>query len=159
MTVKSDGTVLVTVPFWASYEKGRQFANDNKEWIFKKIKKIKERTRKSLLEQGTKKDYQALKEDARELACSLIKKYNAFYGFEFKKIFIRDQKTRWGSCSDGKNLNFNYRIVKLKQEQAEYLVVHELCHLKEMNHSSKFWALVAQTIPDYKKVSRELRRL
>jgi predicted metal-dependent hydrolase len=88
---------------------------------------------------------------------SKIKKVNSFYKFRFNKIFIKNQKTRWGSCSNKKNLNFNYKIVFLPDHLIEYLVVHELCHLKEMNHGKKFWRLVEQMIPHYIDAQKELR--
>ncbi len=68
-------------------------------------------------------------------------------------------KTRWGSCSKKKNLNFNARIAQLPDHLIDYVIVHELCHLIEFNHSAKFWALVAQTIPDPQNCRRELRHI
>ncbi len=86
-----------------------------------------------------------------------IKHFNSFYNFEISKVRIKNQKSRWGSCSSKKNLNFNYKVIFLRPELADYLIVHELCHLGELNHSKKFWALVQKIIPNYKKISRELR--
>jgi len=74
-------------------------------------------------------------------------------------VSIRNQKTRWGSCSRQKNLSFSYRLFLLPPRFCDYVIVHELCHLKEMNHSPKFWALVARTFPDYKKLRREMKAL
>ena len=159
LTIRSGNSVVVTVPYWVSYKKGREFALEHKRWILQKINKIRKDKEKSFLERGGKKEYEALKEDARRLVFEIIEKYNKHYKFKFSRVFIRNQRTRWGSCSDSKNLNFNYRIVKLKRYQAEYLVVHELCHLKEMNHSKKFWSLVGKTISDFKRMSKELRAL
>jgi len=78
---------------------------------------------------------------------------------EFKRVAIRNQKSRWGSCSSQKNLNFNYRLCLLPSDIAEYIIVHELCHLQEMNHSVKFWRLVEKTIPDYKFRQKRLKKI
>ncbi len=79
------------------------------------------------------------------------------YGFEFNRITIRGQKTRWGSCSRRKNLSFNYNLMKLPKRLIEYVIIHELCHLKELNHSERFWNLVKEILPDYKLLRRELK--
>ncbi len=83
---------------------------------------------------------------------------NVHYGFEYKKVAIRDQKRRWGSCSKSGNLNFNYRILFLPPHLADYIIVHELCHLKEFNHGKNFWTLVGQAVPVYESHKQELRR-
>jgi len=87
-----------------------------------------------------------------------IKHFNNFYKFKINKVFIKNQKSRWGSCSSKGNLNFNYKIIYLRPELADYLIVHELCHLGELNHSKKFWALVEKTIPNYVKINKELKK-
>jgi predicted metal-dependent hydrolase len=97
------------------------------------------------------------KERARKLVENKIIKFNKTYKFRYNKIAIKNQKTRWGSCSKSGNLSFNYRILSLSPEVADYLMVHELCHLREMNHSRAFWDLVARAIPDYKKLRKQLR--
>jgi predicted metal-dependent hydrolase len=86
-----------------------------------------------------------------------IEYYNQYYGFKYNKINIKNQKTRWGSCSKKGNLNFNYKILFLSAETRDYIVVHELCHLKEFNHSKKFWNLVAETIPNYLQIRKNLK--
>lgn len=73
------------------------------------------------------------------------------YGFEYNRIFIRDQKTKWGTCSSKKNLSFNWRLIRCPKFVTEYLIIHELSHLKEMNHSKKYWELVESMCPDFKK--------
>ncbi|MDR3628564.1 MAG: M48 family metallopeptidase, partial [Ignavibacteriaceae bacterium] len=74
------------------------------------------------------------------------------------KVTIRNQKTRWGSCSARGNLSFNFNLVRYRKEIIDYVIVHELCHLKEMNHSNKFWNLVEKICPDYKALRRELKK-
>lgn len=97
-------------------------------------------------------------EQARTFVENRISYFNKFYNFEINRIVIKNQKTRWGSCSSKKNLNFNYKIIYLRPALADYLIVHELCHLGELNHSKRFWALVAKTIPSYIKISKELKK-
>ncbi len=98
------------------------------------------------------------KEAARELVLRRLPELNAAYGFKYGKIAIRNQKSRWGSCSSRGNLNFNYKIALLPPHLADYLMVHELCHLGEFNHSQKFWDLVGKTVPDYAKLREDLRK-
>lgn len=83
--------------------------------------------------------------------------FNRNYKYSWNKISIREQKTRWGSCSQKKNLNFNSKIALLPEKLAEYIVVHELCHLGEFNHSKRFWNLVEKILPDYKQRRSDLK--
>jgi predicted metal-dependent hydrolase len=97
------------------------------------------------------------KEQARIFVENRISYFNKIYNFKINRIAIKNTSTRWGSCSSKRNLNFNYKIIYLKPYLADYLIVHELCHLGELNHSKKFWTLVRQTIPEYAKINKELR--
>lgn len=98
-----------------------------------------------------------LRTEARGIVVQKVGYFNQYYNFEYKRIFIKNQKTRWGSCSSKGNLNFNYRITILPPELQDYLIVHELCHLKEMNHGANFWKLVEEQIPNYKALNKQLR--
>ena len=106
-----------------------------------------------------RRQYLRLRDSARVLVHARLSHFNAFYEAPLGKVFIKNHKTRWGSCSQKGNLNFNYKIVLLPPELADYLVVHELCHLIEFNHSPQFWALVSQTIPDCNSLRKQLRQL
>ncbi len=79
------------------------------------------------------------------------------YDFSFRRVSIRSQKTRWGSCSTSGNISLNYRLLKYRKELIDYVIIHELCHLKQMNHSQQFWKLVEEIVPDYKMLKRELK--
>lgn len=105
------------------------------------------------------KHYLEHKETARAFVTERVMHWNSFYNFEINRIAIRNQKTCWGSCSEHKNLNFNYKLLFLPEHLADYIVVHELCHLAELNHSPRFWNLVAQTLPDYKVHRKELQKV
>lgn len=108
---------------------------------------------------SSRKNYLENKERARELVQARVEFFAGVYGVSPNKIFIRNTKSRWGSCSTKHNLNFNYRIVFLPSRLADYLIVHELCHLKEFNHSSRFWDLVGLAMPDYKKLRLALKEV
>jgi predicted metal-dependent hydrolase len=89
------------------------------------------------------------------MAQSVFEERSKFYadllGVSFNNVVIKDQSTRWGSCSSKRNLNYNFRVLLAPETVLNYLVVHEVCHLKEMNHSSRFWDLVAKLMPEYKE--------
>ena len=119
--------------------------------IFFQIKKRKIKTKRINL------NYLKYKNQATVLVKEKLEYFNQFYNYKYNRIVIRNQKTRWGSCSKRGNLNFNYKVALLSEKEVNYIVVHELCHLGEFNHSKKFWDLVEKTIPDYKDARNSLR--
>lgn len=158
LSVSADGRVLVTRPFWVSEKKARAFVLEKKDWLIEQMNKFTHKN-SSLLMMGSQEDYLKNKEKARQLVLSRIEHFNQFYKFKYKRLSIRNQRSRWGSCSQQGGLNFNYRLVYLDPELIDYLVVHELCHLKEMNHGPNFWLLVSQSVPNYQILRNKLRRL
>ncbi len=106
----------------------------------------------------TRWDYKKYKEDARSLVHTKIAELNAHYGYKVGRVSIRNTKSRWGSCSKQGNLNFNYKVLFLPSHIADYIIVHELCHLKEFNHSPNFWNLVAELVPNHKAIRKELKQ-
>ena len=88
---------------------------------------------------------------AREVFTNRVAYYHRFTGGHYTSITIRDQKTRWGSCSSSGTLSFNYRLIFAPPAILDYVVVHELCHLTHMNHSRDFWNMVESVLPDYKE--------
>ena len=81
------------------------------------------------------------------------------HGFHFQRVTIRGQKTRWGSCSSQKNINLNYKLLFLEQPLVDYVLIHELCHTLEMNHSKRFWSLVADCDANYQQHDRLLNQV
>lgn len=127
---------------------------------FKIVRRIKRRKkRRSLTTAFSKVDFLKNKEKAREIILERLKHFTSFYNLSHGRVSIRNQKTRWGSCSRQGNLNFNYRLVHLREELLDYVIVHELCHLKEFNHGSNFWDLVAQALPEHQSLRRELKKI
>lgn len=98
------------------------------------------------------------KEQAKLIIPMEVEKFSSAIGVEYNRIYIKDQKTRWGSCSSKGNLNFNWKILLTNTNCLKYLVIHELCHLLEMNHSHKFWNLVSLHDPNYLSSRRELKK-
>lgn len=103
--------------------------------------------------------YRQYKEPARTYLLNRVTYWAVVCQVEIKRVAIRDQKRRWGSCSSLGNLNFNYKLFLLPPCLSDYVIVHELCHLRELNHGSRFWALVATYYPAYKVIETELRQL
>ncbi len=158
VTVRNGSEILISAPLRLTDEKIAHFIAERSAWINKALLDI-ERRPERLLSKGTRADFLAHKTAAQALALERLAHYNKVYGYDYGPVMIRDQKTRWGSCSPSGTLSFNYRLVLLPRRLADYLIVHELCHIGQMNHSSKFWSLVAKTIPDYEACRRELRHL
>ncbi len=147
LSIYLDGRVVITRPFFVKEEEILNFLKIKIDWISRKCN-------------STKNDYQEYikyKKDAYDLVKKRLDYFNQIYNFKFNRIFIKNQKTRWGSCSRLGNLNFNYRIIFLPPDLRDYVIVHELCHLKEFNHSTNFWKLVAKTIPTYKQMRKKLK--
>lgn len=107
----------------------------------------------------SQKKYLTYKEVARVLVHARLAHFNQYYKLPLRKVFIKNSRSRWGSCSTLGNLNFNYRIVFLPPLLQDYLVVHELCHLVHFNHGPEFWALVAEMCPTYKDCRRQVRSI
>ncbi|OGC69313.1 hypothetical protein A2415_02965 [candidate division WWE3 bacterium RIFOXYC1_FULL_39_7] len=105
----------------------------------------------------SKKHYLQNKLKAKEIILESLIFFAALYGVKYKKVAIRNQRTRWGSCSKSGNLNFNYKVAFLPKLQRDYVIVHEVCHLIEFNHSKRFWAQVERTIPNYKEIKKQVR--
>jgi predicted metal-dependent hydrolase len=99
-----------------------------------------------------------LKHSAKKFITKRTEQISKKLGFVYNKISIRGQKTRWGSCSAKGTLSFNYKLIRFRKEVIDYLIIHELCHLKEMNHSKNFWRLVEKFCPDFKALEKELKK-
>ncbi|KAB2952692.1 M48 family metallopeptidase [Heliorestis acidaminivorans] len=100
----------------------------------------------------------SLRQKGKETILERLQTINQHLGFKYNKVTIKDQKTRWGSCSSKKNLNFSWRLVLMPPEVLDYVIIHELCHLEELNHSPKFWRRVGQLMPQYETYRQWLRK-
>ncbi len=158
VSVSAGGRVIVSAPKRVPEFVIKSFLLSKLGWIQEKVRHFKQFPERKVSEESEKKVFVARKAEALRLAQSKLTEWNRHYKFSWNKISIRNSKSRWGSCSSKGTLSFNYKIVFLPEPFADYLVVHELCHLKERNHRESFWSLVAETVPDYLLRRKELRR-
>ena len=158
VAVYCDSSVMVTTPYDFGMSKIEHFLRLKGTWILDKITYFKNLSKTIKLPTG-KRAYNKYRVHALELVNKKVAELNKFYNFSFNNIIIKNHKTRWGSCSKKKNLNFNYRIVFLPEFLAEYIIVHELCHLGSFDHSRKFWTLVEKTVPDFRARNKQLKAL
>ena len=144
------------MPRGFNMDAAERFFKSKFSWVLKTLENFKPYRAKPKIISG-RREYLKFKAQALALATQKVKELNQSYNFNYQNIKIGNQKTRWGSCSKKGNLNFNYKIVHLPEHLLNYLIVHELCHLKEFNHSREFWQLVEKVIPDYKVCRKQLR--
>lgn len=156
LSIYSDRGLAATKPVWVSERMVENFIIKKGDWVLSKLEHFKEL--KVDLPKSSYKDFLKSKGDVYKFVKKRIDFWNAARDFKFSKINIRNQKTRWGSCSRNGSLSFNYKIALLPPNMADYIIVHELCHLKEFNHSFRFWGLVGKFVPDYLEIKKELRR-
>lgn len=157
ITVHCSDSFTITLPRFAKESLAEQFIKEKADWILEKLEYF-EQYKSSIFPHTNKARYDEHKLNALALVSQKLPLINKRYNFAYNSVAIRNQKTLWGSCSCNGRLSFNYKIVFLPDHLVEYLLTHELCHLKEMNHGSKFWNLVARTIPDYRARRRELKK-
>ena len=156
LAVYCDGSIVVTTPLGVNQTIIEKFVADKKQWLTDKINFFKSVDSKAI-RTFSEDDYLKHKEEAFKLVLNRIKVFSKKLAFSYNAVNIKNQKTRWGSCSRNNNININYKIIFLPKKQQDYIIVHELCHLKEFNHSHKFWALVSKALPDYLEIKNELR--
>lgn len=157
LTVRADGSVLLTVPWWVSQGAAARYLHTRRDWLMRALAQARARGVSSPKDSAA--HYKKHKEAARAFVRARLEVLNEHYGYSWGRVAIRSNNTCWGSCSSKQNLNFDYRILFLPPHLQDYILAHELCHLKEMNHSPRFWALVARAIPDYKRCRTELRTI
>ncbi len=157
LIVRQDASIVVTAPWRFSEKKAEKFVHEKSDWLLERLNFFEKQNRGREIK-TSRADYLKQKEKARKLILQKLKDLNKYYAFKYIRVSVRNQKTRWGSCSKQGNLNFNYRLIYLPDKLVDYIIIHELCHLKEMNHSVRFWKLVEKAAPGYRVARRELKK-
>ncbi|MBR4290092.1 MAG: M48 family metallopeptidase [Oscillospiraceae bacterium] len=151
--IQPDGKVIVRAPKRMRIEEIKRFVESKAGWIEKHLSNLTAQEQQKLTDQ----ELRALREKARTLVTERVQFYAPLIGVTYTQIAIRAQHTRWGSCSSKGNLNFNCLLALVPPEVLDYVVVHELCHRKELNHSDRFWNEVGKILPDYKDRKKWLK--
>lgn len=156
--IKPDGTVVLRAPYGVPKRELNRILEEKSAWIEAHLQEIKEQeAEQKALPKFSMQEIKELANKALAYIPERVKYYAPIVGVNYTRITIRNQKTRWGSCSSKGGLNFNCLLMLTPPEVVDYVVVHELCHRKEMNHSKAFWDEVEKVLPDYKSAKRWLR--
>jgi predicted metal-dependent hydrolase len=149
ISIRSISNVRVSVPLGISFESAEIFVNSKTDWIKKNLIKLSKNNIK-LEEVDKEYAYKILKNRLDQLC----EKYNFLYG----NLSIRNQKTRWGSCSSKNNISLNSKLINLPKKLTDYVILHELVHTNVKNHSKEFWNTLDKYITESKKVDKELKK-
>jgi len=156
LSVKRDGSVRLTLPWWCGAEEGLRFAADRTEWI--------ERARQKQLARGalpvrSAEEIERLRRRAKELLPAALEAASRRTGLRYNRLTVRDTRSRWGSCSAENNISLSIYLTELPEHLVDYIAVHELCHTVHRNHSAAFHALVDSFVGGREKeLQRELRK-
>lgn len=148
LQIKGDGRIIVRAPLRMAAKDIQRFVDSKATWIEKHLAIIKQR-QQPVASAFTLEQLQQLADAAKSDLPQRVARFAALVGVTYGRITIRAQKSRWGSCSGKGNLNFNCLLMLCPEEVRDYVVVHELCHRKELNHSPRFWAEVEKVLPGY----------
>ena len=156
MKITPNGGVEVRVPLNTSDEAIRRFMDAHRRWLENHLAKI-EQKQLNAAPRFTPEEISAMAQETSRFLPALIQEYSRKLNVRPARVTVRNQKTRWGSCSSQGGLNFNCLLAQAPEYVRRYVVIHELCHLREMNHSPAFWHLVASQMPDYPKAKEWLK--
>lgn len=161
ISIDPDGLITVRVPLRASQKEISRLLIEKRIWIITKYLEVQDRQRRRPVSDLTDAQRTALEQRyiaaAKEYFPKRAAYFQQFTGGSYSRITVRDQKTRWGSCSARGTLSFNWRLMLAPPAILDYVVVHELCHLTHMNHSAAFWQKVESVYPDYRTARQWLK--
>ena len=146
--------IRVAVPNRMSFAAGEEFLRSNIDWAIKSLKHVK------TVEQEHGETVNSIPFPNKDVAKKIIIERLGYlaqeHSFKYNNVFIKNQKSRWGSCSENLNINLNINLVKLRDELMDYVILHELVHIEIQNHSKEFWSRLDQYVGDAKRLDKEL---
>ena len=157
LAVLPDGSVRLTMPRRGTQKFAEQFVRQQAEWVVQQLEHFA-KTKQQRIPLPIAGSYDTQRKQVLKWIKNRVQQINQEYGFSYNRVSVRNQTSRWGSCSSARNFSFNYRLMFLPPRLADYVIVHELCHLEELNHSRAFWQLVSRVFPDHREIRREFRK-
>jgi len=154
ISVKPFKGVRVAVPLRVSYRSAEQFAHSQSEWIKKHQTKM--RQNEEMYKRITQNLSELDKDTARKILVKKTADLASQHGFAFNKVSIRNQKSRWGSCSAKNNISLNMELVRLPEKLSDYVILHELLHTRIKNHGKKFWRELDKIVDNAKALRIQL---
>ena len=155
ISIKNNGIISVTIPANISLKTAEEFVHSKKKWIQKHLKRIAE------INKFTLRNSENISTDKKYLKLILHNRLNEIshkYDFQYNRLFIRSQKTRWGSCSAKNNISLNIKLINLPDDLIDYVILHELVHTKVKNHQNEFWSELEKYIKEPKKIDAKLKK-
>ncbi len=148
ITIKRDGAIKLILPKRTSPEQGRRFLQEGKSWIKKHLRQVR----------VERADPRLDRVQARRMLLERLEYLARRHDFTYNRVFVKNQKTLWGSCSSANNINLNVNLVRLPDELRDYVIIHELVHTRHKNHGRQFWQALNAIVGDGKRLQRQLRR-
>ncbi len=160
LQVRPDSRVILRVPRQMKKREIEQFIDEYREWIDHKLSLMEERNARSVSTGAPAREKISAKEwqQIRNTFIARVQYFCSRMQVKVGRVTIRNQKTRWGSCSAKGNVNFNYQLYYMPRELMDYVIIHELAHRQHMDHSAAFWQEVEQYCPDYKECRQRLKK-
>lgn len=155
ITVTEEGRLQVKAPLCMPEREIERFLQQREYWIYKQMKRMLQQNKNKI--ERSEMEELALRQQAEKVLRERTEYYSKKLGVTCQAIRIGDQKTFWGSCSSRGRISYNWHLILMPERILDYVVVHELCHLVQMNHSSAFWSLLEGVIPDYKECRKWLK--
>ena len=147
LTITQEGSLQIKAPLQMKEKDIERFIGQRRFWIYKQTKRVLKENENRVFR--SEEEIQGLREQARKVLTERTNYYKEMLNVDYQRIRIGNQKTRWGSCSSRGTISYNWHLVLMPERIIDYVVVHELCHLVEMNHSPAFWKKVSEILPDY----------
>ena len=150
--------VRVAVPKGVSFESAESFARSKSQWVIKHLSQLKAIEEEAVRRQNDPAGGNIDRKTGRRILVQRLNELSEKHGFPYNRVFVKSQKTRWGSCSEKKNINLNFNLVRLPEKLMDYAIMHELVHTKILNHSTRFWVLLEKFVKNARDLDRELQQ-